>query len=144
MTSTEHSVTETARQPLRLRLSDPDQPQLLDGGWWPQSRNLTVEMADLVDHYPTERARIVKARFSPHDWEDAPKRVPTARGYIDTGGFPRDDTHVMILTTSDRRKLCLLVIPPNLTQSQGEAALEAAVTPYFAASPTLLLKKITG
>ena len=47
-----------------------------------------------------------------------------------------------MLTTSDRRKLCLIVIPAGMSESQGQAALEASVTPYFAASPKLLLAKI--
>ncbi len=50
----------------------------------------------------------------------------------------------MILTTSDRRKLCLLVIPARLTADQGEAALEAAVTPRYAPSPAQILAKITA
>jgi hypothetical protein len=129
--------------PLRLRLSDPAVPHPLDGGWWPQSRNLTAELADLVDNFPPERARITRALYSPPDWPEAPKRVPTARGYIETGFAKGDDTHVIMLTTSDRRKLCLIVIPPEMTETQGQAALEAAVTPRFAPSPTLLLAKIS-
>jgi hypothetical protein len=140
--SDERSPIASTRVPLRLRLSDPDRPHPLDGGWWPQSRRLSVEMAELVDNFPSERARIVRALYSPPDWPEAPRRVPTARGYIEVGFSKGDDSHVMVLTTSDRTKLCLLVIPPEFTQSQGEAALEASVTPYFAASPTLLLEKI--
>jgi hypothetical protein len=144
MTSSELSSPDTAtRVPLRIRLSDPDRPHPLDGGWWPQSRNLAAEMGDLVNHFPSERARIVRALYSPPDWDDAPKRVTTARGYIEVAPFPRDQSPVLILTTSERRKLCLIVIPSSLSDSEGEAALEAAVTPYFAASPAQLLTKIT-
>jgi hypothetical protein len=143
MTSTDHQLnTPVTRVPLRLRLSDPERPHPLDGGWWPQSRNLGAEMADLVNNFPAERARIVRALYSPPDWDDAPKRVTTSRGYIETAAFARDFSPVMILTTSDREKLCLLVIPSDLTEAQGTAALEAAVTPYFATSPTQLLTKI--
>ncbi len=143
MTSSERStITTTTRVPLRLRLSDPERPHPLDGGWWPQSRNLAAELGDLVDNFPPERARIVRALYSPPDWPDAPKRVPTARGYIETGFSKGDDSHVIMLTTSDRRKLCLIVIPAEMSELQGEAALEASVTPYFAASPKLLLAKI--
>jgi hypothetical protein len=142
MTSSERSAEVSTRVPVRLRLSDPDRPHPLDGGWWPQSRNLGVEMGELVDNFPPERGRIVRALYSPPDWPEAPRRVSTARGYIEVGFSKGDDTHVIVLTTSDRQKLCLLVIPPELTQTQGDAALEASVTPYFAASPTLLLEKI--
>jgi hypothetical protein len=144
MTSSERPIILRERVPLRLRLSDPERPHPLDGGWWPQSRNLTAELADLVNNFPPERARIVRALYSPPDWPDAPKRVPTARGYIETGFSKGDDSHVMMLTTSDRRKLCLVVIPPELPESQGQAGLEASVTPYFAASPLLLIQKISG
>ena len=143
MTTTDHSPLSTTRLPLRLTLSDPDRPHPLDGGWWPQTRNLSVEMGDLVDHFPAERGRIVRALYSPKDWDDAPKRVTTARGYIETAAFLHDPSPVIILTTSDRRKLCLVVIPAGLSTAEGEAALEAAITPYFAASPALLLEKIT-
>ena len=88
MTSTEHDEATKTRVPLRLRLSDPDRPHPLDGGWWPQSRDLGVELAELVNQFPPERARIVKATYSPPDWDDAPKRVTTARGYIETMALP--------------------------------------------------------
>jgi len=99
-------------------------------------------MADLVNAFPQDRARIVRAMYSPPDWDDQPKRVTTARGYIDVAPFRSDFSPVMILTTSDRLKLCLLTIPSELSPLQGEAALEAAVTPYFATSPAQLLAEI--
>jgi hypothetical protein len=142
MSPSEQIVVPKLRAPLRLTLSDPARPHPLDGGWWPQSRSLAIEMADLVNNFPKDRPRIVRALYSPPDWGDSPKRVPTARGYIETGSFPRDDTHVMVLTTSERQKLCLLVIPSSMTPAQGEAALKAAVTPYFASSPAKLLSTI--
>ena len=142
MTMTDQSPAPTARSPLRLRLSDPERPHPLDGGWWPQSAALATELGDLVDHFPADRGRIVRAVYCPADWEDSPARVTTKRGYIEAGTLPREDNHLVVLTTSDRRKLCLVVIPSDLTPSQGEAALEGAVTPYFAASPTLLLEKV--
>jgi Family of unknown function (DUF5994) len=142
MTSSELTSPHATRVPLRLRLSDPDRPHPLDGGWWPQTRNLALEMADLVNAFPQDRARIVRALYSPPDWDDQPKRVTTARGYIEVAPFRREFSPVIILTTSDRHKLCLLTIPPELSDAQGEAALEAAVTPYFAASPAQLLADI--
>ena len=142
MTSTEHDEPTKTRVPLRLRLSDPDRPHPLDGGWWPQTRDLGVELAELVNQFPAERARIVKATYSPPDWDETPKRVTTARGYIETMPFRQEFSPVLIVTTSERHKLCLLVIPPELSAADGEAALEAAVTPYFASSPSELLTKV--
>jgi uncharacterized protein DUF5994 len=142
MTMSDLTTSPITRVPLRLRLSDPDRPHPLDGGWWPQTRNLAVEMADLVNAFPQDRGRIVRAMYSPPDWDDEPKRVTTARGYIEVAPFKREFSPVMILTTSERRKLCLVTIPCDLSEAQGEAALEAAVTPYFSTSPTQLLTDI--
>ncbi len=144
MTMTERATPLTGRLPLRLRLADPARPQPLDGGWWPQTPSLALELADLVNHFPAQRGRIVRALYCPEDWTDAPARVTTARGYIEAGTMPREDRDRVILTTSDREKLCLLVIPSELSELHGEAALEASVTPRFAASPTLLLEKVTA
>jgi uncharacterized protein DUF5994 len=33
----------------------------LQGGWWPQSRDLAVQLADHVGHLPPEWGRIVRA-----------------------------------------------------------------------------------
>ena len=140
MTTIDHPSTSIQRVPLRLRLSDSAHP--LDGGWWPQSPFLAVELAQLVDQFPADRGRIVRAVCCPADWSDAPKRVSTARGYIEAGTFPPEDKHVVVLSTSDRHKLCLVVIPWDFTSRQGEAALAASVEPYFATSPSALLATI--
>ena len=133
------SVPPAGRVPLRLRMTEEPRTHPLDGGWWPQSRDLTAELADLVDHFPSNGGRVVRATFSPPDWDDQPRRVPIARGYVQVGFSPHDDTHVMMLKTSERNELCLLVIPPGMSQAQGEEALQAAVTPGYAASPGAIL-----
>jgi hypothetical protein len=116
------------RVPLRLRMADHPGSSRLDGGWWPQSRDLALELADLVDHFPPRLGRVVRALFSPPDWDPAPRRIPVATGYVKVGSFPRDDTHLILLKTSDRTELRVLVVPSDLTQGQGEEALLAAAT----------------
>jgi len=142
MVTSNNSIPRTPRLPLRLRLAEHPGKQPLDGGWWPQSRDLTVELGDLVDHFPPKRGRVVRAIFSPTDWDDAPRRVPTARGYVKVGFDPNDDTHVIVLMTSDRQELCLLVVPPDMSRTKGDEALLASVTPGFATSPGELLTTV--
>lgn len=127
------------RTPLRIRMAEVPGKQPLDGGWWPQSRDLTTELADLVDHFPAELGRVVRVMISPPDWDDAPRRVPTRRGYVKVGFDADDDTHVVVLTTSERTELCLLVVPSEMSRSKGEEALLASVTPGYAPSPSALL-----
>ena len=38
--------------PLRIRLSVTSGHTIFDGAWWPRSRNINTEVADLVDHSP--------------------------------------------------------------------------------------------
>ena len=45
----------------------------------------------------------------------------------------------MMLRTSERTELCLLVIPPGMSDKQGEEALKGAVTPGYASSPGAIL-----
>jgi hypothetical protein len=117
------------RTALRLRMGRTMGVDRLDGGWWPQSRDLAVELADLVDHFPADRGRVVRALFSPPDWDPAPRRVPVGTGYVKVGSFPRDDTHLIELKTSDRTVLHVLVVPPGFSEDQGTEALLAAATP---------------
>lgn len=142
MSTSNPTISLTGRQRLRLRMAENPGKQPLDGGWWPQSRDLTTELGDLVDNFPAEQGRIVRVIFSQPDWDDSPKRVPTARGYVKVGFDPQDDTHVVVLMTSDRKELVVLVVPPDLSRSKGDEALLAAVTPGYAASPTALLTAI--
>lgn len=116
------------RAPLRLRMAVQTGRNRIDGGWWPQSRDLAVEVADLVDHFPEGLGDITRAVFSPPDWDRSERRVPVARGVLRLGSFPRDDTHLMCLIMTDMRILRVLVVPPVFTQSQGEEALLAAST----------------
>ena len=128
---------------LRLRLATTPGQDRLDGGWWPQSRDLAVELADLVDNFPPEVGRIQRAVFSRPDWDTAPRRIPVARGSIKVGSFPKDDTHVILLKTGPNETLRILVVPPELTASEAEEALLAASTSGNAHSATSLLETVT-
>lgn len=124
MTTPQHAPT--TRVPLRLALADSPGRDTLDGGWWPQSRLLAVELADLVTHFPATAGRIVRVLCSPPDWDDAPRRVPVPGGSVKVGSFPRDDTHLVLLRTADRTTLRLLVVPPGLSEADGQEAVLAA------------------
>lgn len=137
------SVVSSPGGRLRLRMAANAGRSHLDGGWWPHTRDLTVELADLVDHFPPHSGRIVRALVSPPDWDPAPRRIPVARGHVKVGSFPRDDTHVIHLTTSDRTVLHVLVVPPGFTPHQGEEALLASATADNTHSVSELLDEVT-
>lgn len=136
MTASPHSPSpaqRTARRaPLRIRADGAFGDGPLDGGWWPHSRDLAVEAADLVDHFPEHvGGRIVRMLFSRPDWDAPagaalPRQIQVRRGTVKVGSFPSDDTHLMILTMSSGARLRLLVIPSATGQAQARAALEQA------------------
>lgn len=143
MTTSNGPILTRTRVPLRLRMAQHPGHDHLDGGWWPQSRDLAVELADLVEHFPPELGRIVRAVYSPPDWDRGPRRISTTRGYVKVGSFPRDDTHLVHLKTSDRAVLRVLVIPEGLSADQGEEALLAAATRGNAEPAKSLLATVT-
>jgi hypothetical protein len=122
----------TARDsgPLRLHMVDDRQPAGLDGVWWPRTRDIVAEIADLVDHFPSDRfGRVVRVLVSPADWDDRPRHALVRGGIIRLGYLPpEDESHLVHVTTSERTLLPLLVVPPSFTRSQGDAALAAAAS----------------
>lgn len=132
------------RQPLRLRISDQPGTDAMDGGWWPQSRDLAVELADLVDHFPAALGRIQHAIYSPPDWDSSPRRVAVRHGWLEVDALPQDDTHLVLLRTSHRTTLRILVVPSDFSPGQGDEALLAAATTGYAHSAGSLLETVTN
>ena len=75
-----HEIATPGRAALRVRMAEHPGTGYPDGGWWPHSSDLAVELADLVDHFPPRSDRIVRVLISPPDWDPAPRRVAVARG----------------------------------------------------------------
>lgn len=125
------------REPVRMRLSPTPGTATLDGAWWPQSRHLAFELADLVDHLPAEHGRVHRVLYSRPDWDAQPHLVTVARGSVKTGSFPRDDTHLVMLRMSTRTDLRLLVVPPD--HPTGDQAMRLASDPANRWSTTQIL-----
>jgi Family of unknown function (DUF5994) len=125
----------TPSKGLRLQLSETAQHGRVDGAWWPRSRDLQREAADLVDHFPAESGRISRLLFSRPDWDNSShdgrgvRTIRAARGPVKVGSFPSDDTHLMILTLGSGQRLKLLVIPSDTPVVEGEQRLRAVTEP---------------
>ena len=139
MTTSNSSDHVQDRLPLRVRISERPGRDALDGGWWPQSRDLAVELPDLINNFPDGHGRVVRAVYSPPDWDGHERRVPLPRprGYVKVGSFPKDDTHVIDLLMTGSQRLRLLVVPAGA--DGGDAAVTAASTPGNTRSPADLL-----
>ena len=140
--TTSNDSTIPGRIPLRLRLAEPPGRSSLAGGWWPQSRDLAVELPDLVDNFPSERGRISRVALSAPDWDAAPRLVPVASGQVEVDSLPRADTHVVALEMADRSLVRLLVVPPRMSAYRGDEAMLAAATPHGEHSAASILETV--
>ncbi len=111
----------TTTGPLRLKLAAHPGTGSLDGAWWPRSRELERELADLVDHFPDTAGHVERVVFSRPDWSTSPRRVRVGRGPMKTGSFPEDDTHLVLLKLSSAKQLRILVVP---SETEVDAAME--------------------
>ena len=129
------SSAATTSEGLRLQLSDSAAHGRVDGAWWPRSRDLQREAADLVDHFPSANGRISRLVFSRPDWDNSShdghgvRTIRAARGQVKVGSFPSDDTHLMILTMASGQQLKLLVIPSETPAAEAEQRLRAVTQP---------------
>ena len=129
MATSSGSSPTTTRVPLRLQLGDPDSPKGAVGAWWPQSRDLQAEAADLVDNFPDSAGRIHRLLYSRPDWDDATvdghgvRRIKAGRGPVKVGSFPKDDTHLMVVSLASGQRLKLTVIPSDADAADGERRL---------------------
>jgi hypothetical protein len=94
--------------PLRLRLNETMGDGASDGCWSPQSRDLSLELADLVDNFPIALGEVRRVVVSRPDWDRAPHRVRVARGLLKVGSYPGDDNHQVWLRASTRRLMRLV------------------------------------
>jgi Family of unknown function (DUF5994) len=122
----------SARVPLRLGLSDtPSSDDGSGGSWWPQSRDLQTEAADLVDHFPEAAGHISRMLFSRPDWDNSTeggrgvRRILADRGPVKVGSFPGDDTALMILSLASGDRLTLHVIPSDSDAADAEQRLSS-------------------
>lgn len=132
------------RVDLRIRLDNSFSSGPVDGAWWPQSRDLQVEAADLIDHFPHRVGRISRLLFSRPDWDSvagAPSvhKIRAARGMVKVGSFPSDNTHLVVLSMATGDRLRLLVVPHDTAPERAERIMAQAADDRNTDSPVRLL-----
>jgi hypothetical protein len=136
MTTSPTSVQIPAtRVPLRMQLRESSTAGNVGGAWWPQSRDLQVEAADLVDHFPEQVGHIDRLVFSRPDWDNpvvdghGVRRIRARRGPVKVGSFPSDDTQLMILLLATGRRVSLSVIASATDPVEADRQLHALGNP---------------
>jgi hypothetical protein len=101
---------------------------LLDGAWWPRSRDLLSELPALTDVLGPLWGRITRIAVNPKYWPVIPRQVPVDGHIVKVGWFtPEIDPHKLLLLSYGTGRWDLLVIPPE-TGAESAARLMAAAS----------------
>ncbi|MGP3983997.1 DUF5994 family protein [Streptomyces sp. KR80] len=130
----DHTPTADGRvssPPVRLSLTPVDVgPGLLDGAWWPYSRDLARELPALVDVLDRRWGRITRIAVNPAFWPVIPRKVPVAGHVVHVGWFaPEQDPHKLLLLSYTTGRWDLLVIPPESGEAAAARLMAAAIEP---------------
>jgi hypothetical protein len=111
---------------LRLRLKPKALPTgYVDGGWWPRSRDLSIELEALVHVLDVRLGKVTRVAFALDGWETAPRRITVDGHAVRLEGFHSQDEHMVHVSGSDRQRMSLLVVPPD---AEAAAAHDAMMT----------------
>ena len=126
---------------LCLRSSLPDRG-VLDGGWWPRSRDPAVELPRLIADLNTHLGQFVaitRLALNPTAWDRTPSRVAVGDRIVPVGWFRTLDVDTITLTTTVHSRITLLVVPPEATADSAAIALAMATLGDSTARPLAIL-----
>ena len=106
-------------------------PALLDGAWWPRSRDLGAELPQLVAALDPLWGRITRVTVNPTHWPAAfPRKVPVDGHVVKVGWFlAEQDPHQLLLLSYRTSRWDLLVVPPGTDPATAAWLMTAASDP---------------
>ncbi|MBC9714609.1 hypothetical protein H9Y04_18795 [Streptomyces sp. TRM66268-LWL] len=128
MNATTHSApTAPAPAAARLALKSPAGHGLLDGAWWPRSRDLAAELPALAEALDPLWGRITRVAVNPMLWPVVPRQAAVGNRVVKIGWFtPELDPHKLLLLGYGAGRWDLLVIPPETDAAAADRLMAAA------------------
>jgi hypothetical protein len=115
-------------------------PALLDGAWWPRSRDLGAELPSLTAVLDPLWGRITRVTVNPTYWPTLPRKVPVDGHIVKVGWFlAEQDPHQMLLLSYHSGRWDLLVIPPETTPVTAAWLMDAASDPLRTSTASHLM-----
>ncbi|GAA2475444.1 DUF5994 family protein [Streptomyces gobitricini] len=99
---------------------------ILDGAWWPRSRDIGAELPDLVGALTEHLGPVTRVGLDADAWEGLPVRLVVDDRVVHIDSFPVGDDTVLI-TRGERDYFTLLVVPPHATPDAAREAMARAV-----------------
>ncbi len=121
------TANEQPRYPLRLRL----RPKALtsgyvDGAWWPRSRDLAAELPTLLAVLAVRLGEIPRVSYNLTEWDTAPSQIAIGGVRVRLSGFWSRPAHIVGVVAADRRRLTLLLVPPDTDPSTAHQTMMRA------------------
>ncbi|MFD9392224.1 DUF5994 family protein [Streptomyces sp. NPDC060000] len=117
-------------------------PALLDGAWWPRSRDLGAELPILTAVLQPLWGRITRVTVNPTHWPVVPRKVPVAGHVVKVGWFlAEQDPHELLLLSYRTGRWDLLVIPPQTDPVSAAWLMAAASDPLGTSTASRLMEQ---
>ncbi|MFI7006033.1 DUF5994 family protein [Streptomyces sp. NPDC050145] len=99
---------------------------VLDGAWWPRSRDVEQEIPPLVTALTQHLGPITRVGLDASAWNGIPTRLTVEGRIVHLDSFPVGDDTVLI-TRGDEDHFALMVVPPGTPHDAARTAMARAV-----------------
>ncbi|MFF4007803.1 DUF5994 family protein [Streptomyces sp. NPDC001717] len=120
-----HQAVKPGAALLRLETTQSRQG-LLDGAWWPRSRDVTIELPALITALTAHLGPITRVGLDTSAWRDIPTRLVIDGQVVHLDADPVGDDTVLV-TRGHNDHFALLVVPPDTTADAAREAMARAV-----------------
>ncbi|MDQ0933747.1 DUF5994 family protein [Streptomyces turgidiscabies] len=103
-----------------------DRRGVLDGAWWPRSRDISAELPALITALTEYLGPITRVGLDAGSWDGLPTRLIVEDRVVHIDSFPVGDDTVLV-TRGEADHFSLLVVPPHATPEAARAAMAEAV-----------------
>lgn len=136
--------TTPARTP-RLRLkAKASQSGLVDGAWWPHTDDLAEELPDLLAVLSVRLGPIERVLFNLNEWRKATPKTTIDGRSVRLDGYRNQPSHTVEIIGSNRRKITLLLVPPNTDPDLAHSTMMAAAAANDSSTVESLLTQSTS
>lgn len=112
----------------------------VDGAWWPGSRDLTGELPALLAALGARLGAVERVTYNLSVWDPPPRRLAVDGRVVRLEGFLSQPADVVtVVGRGGRRRLTLLVVPPDTDPATAERVVARASRPGNAENIRALL-----
>lgn len=109
-------------------------PGHVEGAWWPRSTDPAAEFPTLVTALISALGPISRVGYNLDAWNTTTRKVIVQNRVVRMEGFRTMQPNTVTLTGQNRRRISLLVVPPDTPGGVARAVLRSAADPDTTAS----------